>query len=476
MKKTLLFASLIVMLVSCGSKVTPDNGNGKKEDDGAKTDAEQFEAVILKKDVEKIADGSVLSQVENSPLCMTLTFSDGTSLLMGKHHGSFVGSDAEGFVTINGASQKFRVAGYPLYTLTDRGEWLSQGQSTGSSVIKTAPSGVSEAYVTFIENNIRRCLFHFSDGTTSEFPYTSETEMYVKKSASQMDVYIGSKGSSEFIQYPFKKRHSDFSPGVYKCYLDNWGIMALRLCSFNGGQFDAGTEIFLNGEAEMAVSVTDGSDPGKNNYVGGVLHGFENIVADKDGKRGFSITVDGVDVPENGTFELKKASKIVMTQSSDLCQAYTNTNPFAHAERVWTFENGRLTVKIELTLLRDMHFANGMFGMLCVLRRWKGLTSENYLTSIAVKDTSPLMATDVTDGWGSMGKDHSVRKITEYGERGWSFALCVDQADIKPNGGMFVGTNGNAYNKIYFDLTGAYDAKAGEVLSGQVHWEIERYY
>ena len=54
-----------------------------------------------------------------------------------------------------------------------------------------------------------------------------------------------------------------------------------------------------------------------------------------------------------------------------------------------------------------------------------------------------------------------------------SFALVFDEGTYKDNGGMFVGTIGNAYNKIYLDLTGKYDAVAGEVLRGRVHWEIE---
>ena len=44
---------------------------------------------------------------------------------------------------------------------------------------------------------------------------------------------------------------------------------------------------------------------------------------------------------------------------------------------------------------------------------------------------------------------------------------------MKKSTSMFVGTNGNAYNKIYCDLTGKYNAVAGEVLHGKVHWEIE---
>ena len=58
-------------------------------------------------------------------------------------------------------------------------------------------------------------------------------------------------------------------------------------------------------------------------------------------------------------------------------------------------------------------------------------------------------------------------------EKGLSFALVVDEGTRK-GGGMMVGTNGNAYNKIYFDLTGSYSAKKDEKLAARVHWEIEK--
>lgn len=474
MKKILLLVPLLAMFLSCSAGLSED---GPKDNPPAEelTDEEKFQSLILKSDVPEIATGSVLEEFSLDSYSVGLKFSDGKSFLMGKRFCSFVGSDADGYVTVNGKKQDWRVADCPMYTLSDDGFWLKQGVKTDKRVVQVAPKDAAGEYVLFIENNVRECRFHFSDGTSQAFPYPRTRKMYVSKTASQMDVYIGDEGSSDYIRYPFKKRYSAFSEGVYKCFLDNWGVMALSLCQFSDGKFDAGTPIFLNGEAEMAVSVTDGSDPSKNNYVGGVLHGFENIV-EKDGKRGLTITVDGESIGENAVLDLREASKIVMTQSSELCQAYTNSNPFAHAERIWTFENGFLTIKIELTLLRDMHFANGMFGMLCVLRRWQESTSEKYLTSVAVKDSAPLVGLDVKDGWGSMSKDHNASRITEYGEMGWSFALCVDESNRKTNGGMFVGTNGNGYNKIYFDLTGSYDAKAGEVLSGQVHWEIERYY
>ena len=116
--------------------------------------------------------------------------------------------------------------------------------------------------------------------------------------------------------------------------------------------------------------------------------------------------------------------------------------------------------------------------MMCVLRHWQGNESANYLTRYAIKDSAPNTVFELTDGWQSSSpltkRDHEAHRITEYGERALSFALVTDTGTRKANGGMFVGTNGNAYNKIYFDLTGAYEATAGETLESEIHWEIDR--
>lgn len=134
----------------------------------------------------------------------------------------------------------------------------------------------------------------------------------------------------------------------------------------------------------------------------------------------------------------------------------------------------RLTIDITLDMLRDMYCHDMMFGMLCVLRRWEGNSAAPYLTRYGVKDNVPDTVHDLRDGWtGGIGnRDSGTRKITEYGEMGWSFALAVDGSSH--GGGMFVGTNGNAYNKIYFDMAHNYSAAAGERFHGRVHWEIER--
>lgn len=462
-------------LFSC-SRPDPDEPGRKEEK--VMTDEEKFNSVILKKDIEALPDGTYLTDVEREDYSFNLKFSNGKTFILGRHSSAFVCEDRDGFININGKASQWKTYDCPHHTISPSGNWVEQGVEKDECAFNlTSPKDVNEPYVLFLRRNFRNSVAYFSDGSSRAFNEpVPEVEMYVKKTANQMDVYIGEKGGNSWIDYPFKKRSRAWSQGGYPAFLDNWGISALKLCTGSAGSFGTGTDLFLNGEAEMAIQVTDGADPSKYTYVGGTLHGFENILT-VDGARQLTVTVDGREIGEDGVLDLCKADKIVMTQKSELCQAYTNTNPFARADRLWTFENGRLTIKVTLTLLRDMSFNQGMFGMLCVLRRWEGSTSKPYLTRVAFKDSAPGVGYDVTDGWagGISSKDPRATRITEYGDMGWSFTLAVDSSDRSATtGGMFVGTNGNGYNKIYFDMIGKRDFKAGDILTGQVHWEIER--
>lgn len=466
--------SLAMMACTAAPPADQDTDTSAGADD--RTDAEMFNSLILKSDVEALPADAYLVDAVSTQFETVLTFSNEKKMYLGKHYSAFITQDDEGYITINGIASKHKVVDFPYYTISIDGYWVNQGVVTEESVIPRKPKEADEPdtpYLRYIRDSKKNSTAYFSDGSSIILNKPEPVyKMYVKKSASQMDVYIGEADGTSYIRYPFKKRNKGYAEGQYPSYLDNWGIGALALCQKSGDSFNNGVDLFLNGEAEMAIQVTDGKDASKNTYVGGVLHGFENITS-AAGKRQLTITVDGKSIEEGGTFDLTEAKKIVMTQDSEICQAYTNSNPFAKAHRIWTFENGRLSIEIEVTFLRDMYINQGMFGMLCVLRRWTGNTSQPYLTRYAVKNNKPLESIDVSDGWGSMSKDHNTSKITEYGEKGLSFALAFDGGTYKDNGGMFVGTNGNAYNKIYFDLTGKYTAVAGEVLKSKVHWEIE---
>lgn len=464
-----------LLLFAC-TPAPQDPGTSDGTEDAGRTDAEMFNAMILKSDIENLPAGAYLTGADDTQFETVLTFSNEKKMYIGKHYGAYVAQDADGFITINGVSSKHKVIDCPYYTLSEDGYWVNQGSKTEKIAIPREPKEADKPgspYLRYLRDTKKNSIAYFSDGSSITLDKPAPVyKMYVTKSASQMDVYIGEADGSSYIKYPFKKRSKTYTEGQYPSFLDNWGIGALVLCEKSGESFNNGTDLFLNGEAELAIQVTDGKDASKNTYVGGTLHGFENITS-AGGVRQLTITVDGKTIKEGESFDLVEANKIVMTQDSELCQAYTTTNPFAKARRIWTFENGRLSVEIEVTFLRDMYINQAMFGMLCVLRRWQGSTSQPYLTRYAIKNNKPLEVYDVSDGWGSMSKDHETSKITEYGEKGWSFALVFDGGTYKSNGGMFVGTNGNAYNKIYCDLTGKYNAVAGEVLKGKVHWEIE---
>lgn len=474
--RTMINSILISLCLLACTPVSQDPGTSEGTGDTGRTDAEMFNAMILKSDIEALPAGAYLQGAENTQFETVLTFSNDEKMYIGKHYGAFIAQDADGFITINGVAAKHKVIDCPYYTFSDDGYWVNQGEKTTELAIPREPKEADKPgtpYLRFMRDAKKSTTAYFSDGSSITLDKPKpEYKMFVSKSSSQMDVYIGEADGTSYIRYPFKKRNRSYAEGQYPSYLDNWGIGALALCEKSGDSFNAGVDLFLNGEAEMAIQVTDGKDASKNTYVGGTLHGFENITS-SGGKRQLTITVDGRSIEEGGTFDLTEAKKIVMTQDSELCQAYTASNPFAKAHRTWTFENGRLSVEIEVTFLRDMYVNQAMFGMLCVLRRWQGNTSQPYLTRYAIKDNKPLEVYDVSDGWGSMSKDHGTSKITEYGEKGLSFALAFDGGTYKEKGGMFVGTNGNAYNKIYLDLTGKYNAVAGEVLKGKVHWEIE---
>jgi hypothetical protein len=429
MKKGMIIKVLLLtaVLAACNPQPVTDNPGGDGQSQGL-TDEMQFNSIILKSELEALPEGSVLEEAESGNFATTLTFSGGKTFIAGKRWSAFVSQDADDYITINGRKTEHRVVDFPWYTISPQGNWLKEGVDTGERAISVSPSAAAGGVcLLYLQDRPRGSTAWFSDGSSLSFPRPDpKYEMFVRKTTTQMDVYIGEEGGTEVIRYPFMKRFRAWEEGKYPAFYDNWGIRALQLCKRNGDDVTLdGTAIFLNGEAEMAIAVPDGRDQSTFCYVGGSLHGFENILTEA-GKRQITISVDGRDIPEDGTFDLMKASRLVMTQRSELCLAYTNSDPFANAYRIWTFENGRLTVRVELTLLKDTAFNQAMFGMMCVLRRWEGDTSKPYLTRWAVKDNIPEKTIDVSDNWGSMSKDPKASRITEYGEMGYSFAPVLD--------------------------------------------------
>lgn len=302
---------------------------------------------------------------------------------------------------------------------------------------------------------------------------TSSNPMFVKKDFTSLTVFFANKKGS-YIAYPLVKRYEDFQEGVYPSFLDNWGIENVSEYTIDNGIMSKKAQLFQNGEAELAINLPR-FDTEANTYVGGHAHGFENIV-NADNGREFAIFVDNVKVNEDDDFSLKSCSKIEVYQHSTLCQAYSNSNPFADVTKKWVFYEGEVSITTTVKMLRDMSIRQAQFGMMCVYRRLNGNSEESYLTNKAVKDTMPYKTFAVEDNWNVpelRSKDHDACRVIEFGDYGLGFIMEIEDDNRKTNGGMFVHNNGTgAYNKIYFDLTGAYQAKKDELLYATQIWSI----
>ena len=301
----------------------------------------------------------------------------------------------------------------------------------------------------------------------------ASNSMWIKKDATSLIVFFANKKGS-YIAYPLKKRYKDFQEGVYPSFLDNWGLEDVSEYTLNNGIMNKKAQLYQNGEAELAINLPR-VDTEEDTYVGGNAHGFENIVNENNGRE-FVILVDNVKVNENDVFSLKSCSKVEVYQHSKLYQAYSNSNPFADVTKKWVFYEGKVSITTTVKMLRDMSIRQAQFGMMCVYRRLNGKSGETYLTNKAIKDTMPYQTFIIEDNWNVpelRSMDHDACRVIEFGDYGLGFIMEIENDNRKANGGMFVHNNGtSAYNKIYFDLTGDYQANKGEILKATQTWSI----
>lgn len=295
----------------------------------------------------------------------------------------------------------------------------------------------------------------------------------VRKTAESMSVFIKT-ADGIYIEYPFNYRYKPFTEGEYPSFMDNWGIQRAKKAYFEDNVLISGEYLFQGGEAELAIRVPDGVDSTVDSYVGGGAHGFENIVVEND-ERKILMLLDGNRIAEDSVVPLKEVQTIEVIQRSQLYQAHTNTNPWANVTKRWVFDRDGVHITSEVTILRALQIKQAQFGMMCVFRRYQGDTTKPYLTNRAIKGSDPFTIYNVEDGWSSGGlsaRTYDCKWILEYGEVGYGFRMTITDDTIKPNGGMFVGTNNSAYNKIYFDLTNEYMPTVNEVLKATQNWTI----
>lgn len=318
-----------------------------------------------------------------------------------------------------------------------------------------------------------------NDSFNSATPEVASVQLMVEKRVDVLLVYCPLYvDDSLFVCYPLRHRFKAFSENAYPSYLDNWGIMQPYSAKLSDGKMECVDVLFNVGESELSVSLPTG-EIGSNRivYVGGNAHGFENIVNGIEG-RSFRIHIDGEEIKEDSVLELRECVNVNVQQETELVQAYTNTNPWSTVTKNWRFTEDSLTISTGMTILRDIHLTNSLFGMFCVYRHKNGDPLMPYLTSRAVKNNDPTVY-NVEDGWDSLAenlslrtKDHDCTSITLTGDLDYEFTISITDAQTLANGGMNIGTNGLSYNKVYYDLTGSYQPQIGEILSAKQIWKI----
>ena len=432
-----------------------------------------------------LPEGTKVSGIVTGSGNYTLSFSDGSSTTLSKSRSALMQVSSDGYWTVNGENTSYKYASNPIYRADPSNcNWLCDGVSTGESVL---PSSVSyeDQEVTSVVEKARTVVVNFSDGSTLSFAKDISWGMYVQKTATRLYVFMGHSGSDKWLRHDFYYRKKAYTGGTtYPDYYDNWGLGKPVTCTKNGNSFTLGEELFLGGEAEAAVQTYDAREPAQKTYSGGVLHGWENILID-GGDRQFSLSIDGVAVGETEAVALKSASRVDIRQISLIARAYSpegSENAYAKVTKNWTLKDGTVTISVEYEFLSETELFQSMFGMFCVKRlRTAGDTSSGYITNLAWKDNTPNRMYEVTEGWESSvsdssplkSKDSSTTRVEEFGETGVTFAMQYEGGTLKSKGGFKIGTNGNNYNKIYFDLTGNYTASEGEKIYSTVHWEID---
>lgn len=431
--------------------------------------------------------GTSVTGIEKNGHGYTISYSNGSTSSLEEGKGGFVTVSEDGYWEVNGERTPYRHVGTEYMHVGNDGYWYRNSTRTSERAFAIDSTAAQNGIVlTGMVSKARSINFLFSDGSSLTLDKKQDFGLFVKKaSEDELAIYMGLNGSEKWIRHLFYYRNSNgYHEGTYPDNYDNWGVGAPMTATRTGEtSFTDNTDevLFLNGESEAAVQTND-NKTGDKTYSGGVLHGYE-LMCVEDGKRRITFKIDGVEVAEDAVFDLRSAKKIEIEQHTKIARAYTEDvipNAFADVTKVWVFENGRVNISVRYDMLQDVDFYLAKFGMFCVKRRLEGRGKGTYVTNLAWKDSLPYTFYDLSDGWENRislnTKDTSVSRVEEYGDMGISFALVFDRDKpntLKNGGGFDMRTNGNNYNKIYFDICGNYSAKSGESLYSTVHWEID---
>lgn len=317
-------------------------------------------------------------------------------------------------------------------------------------------------------------------------------KMMIEKAANLITLYLLYKGN-QYIGYPINYRYKAYTADEYPSFYDNWGVGRIFIADYNAeyNSMSVNQYLFLGGEAELAVETPNVKygETGQSQYKfsGGVAHGFENIVTE-DETRKFMLLINNISYAESSVIPLTAIESFDMFTLTQIYQAYTNENPYGLVNKHWFVKDGLFQIRTTMKMLRSVYLNQSEFGMFCIYRHAEGDASKPYLTNRAIENDDIFKAYDVSDGWESDSANNKLRvsnyatsEIILYGQKDMGFSMkIVDANTIAPasgsqnGGGMSMATNGgNAYNKVYFDLTGHHTPNVDDELYATQVWSIK---
>ncbi|EGR1219803.1 hypothetical protein [Vibrio sp. Vb2201] len=290
-------------------------------------------------------------------------------------------------------------------------------------------------------------------------PNLSEDDVVLKLDANRASIYI--KGadplSNKWLEYEIVRFQSE------KHNADIWRINNLYQASASELNYPfhfirdyQGRSLTTNGEWDKAIL-----EKGAGDFIGGA-HGDEKLST-------FYIKVDGkeVDGQDKKTYI---SDTVELHQTTDLFSWYDKST-LAKTSRTYKFHRDGVNVHQKMEWKDAASLKTSYLAMFPVLR---------------TMNEGEFQVTDTAWYWpDGHVQDISIPgfKIQQYkqdeiwvegAESGLRAEIKIERTPRLEGFSSFV-TNSPAYNKVYFDITGAHDTKAGEVWETNTQYKITTY-
>ena len=267
-----------------------------------------------------------------------------------------------------------------------------------------------------------------------------------------------------------------YTSGGFEFMMDHWGIDMCYL-STNANEKTIVLDYLITRASEYEQAIDIVSDTHKG-YIGGHMHGYEQMDS-------IQIKVDGV--TRNDYHFSDDCEQVEIVQYSTLYETDKSTE-IAKVTKRWVFDNKKFDTFINTIFSKRVTINRCMTAMFGILRRLDPKTGGGergaYLTNKGMKDTS-WQIVSTTDGWDNpstytngaqmlMAGNNEATHLEQWGDLGYKTVLEVPKASRLTGAGMFIDTNGNTYNKMYYDC-GSGQMNIGDYIFSHAIFKFGRF-